>query len=411
MVRSGSGWPWSAPSTQPVRRSNGLAWAPERCAVRHGEVMTSNPLIITQSTKDLLSDIPAGALPTPFLAQMMSALPEGEIVDTMAVELLDRPNLGWFGPVRSNVSARALMSRADPRDLDQHAFRAALVAGATSVGTVRELAALSIEQEAPSEDVWSLVCNPLTATINEPIRTPRDLPQMSGRVAGARLCSVMGAALEGRETAAPRTVLFSPGQYWGVGKLLERHWPWESLTQGQQNAVAAVSKECAGEWEAVARGTGDKRSPLHDAIDMLSNRRSRSSTVEAITQNIDDLLDQQGKSLRDRYLSDLHAAPEEVLAVIEAEADQKPLERMQVSAPATGVSQLNSWIPAVLEADSPAWKMLVRKAYKPTAGRHVGARLFEVTGDDPGLWAAGLDLLESWDRSLPEWLGAVDALK
>lgn len=43
-------------------------------------------------------------------------------------------------------------------------------------------------------------------------------------------------------------------------------------------------------------------------------------------------------------------------------------------------------------------------------GRHLGEKLFEVTGDDPSAWSVAVDLLESWEGSLDAWLETIGSL-
>lgn len=48
--------------------------------------------------------------------------------------------------------------------------------------------------------------------------------------------------------------------------------------------------------------------------------------------------------------------------------------------------------------------------HRGVAGRYLGEQLFEVTGDDPSLWGVAVDLLETWEGSMTEWLETVRSL-
>lgn len=51
-----------------------------------------------------------------------------------------------------------------------------------------------------------------------------------------------------------------------------------------------------------------------------------------------------------------------------------------------------------------------RSVVRPQAPRIVGRDLFDVTGDDPGLWSVALELLRGWEGTMPEWLDLVRSL-
>lgn len=53
---------------------------------------------------------------------------------------------------------------------------------------------------------------------------------------------------------------------------------------------------------------------------------------------------------------------------------------------------------------------LGRDAHQGVVGRYLGEQLFAVTGDDPSLWGVAVDLLETWEGSMTEWLETVRAL-
>lgn len=338
----------------------------------------------------------------PFLSQMLSALPAGETVDSMAVALLDRGRTDVYGPTPSEVSARALMSRAADSLSELDALRIALIAGATNRDTVDELLDRASAFGALPDDLWSVLCNPLAVESGTSTPVPPYPSDVRGLGVDTRLLAVMGAAVAGKKTNAPRGVLPTRGGFRGAGDLLERHWPWESLTQEQQDFVAATSRQCAVEWEAVSEKN----------VVRMGQREGDPDRLASLTQ-INELFDDRTRRRwdRDKQLADLHADPEVVKTHLEDLAeDSRDSWAVQALDRTFGRGQMNTWLTEILDDDSMTWSTLVRRDMKPLAGRHVGARLYEVTGDDPGLWSVALDLLESWDRPLPEWLDAVAAL-
>ena len=71
----------------------------------------------------------------------------------------------------------------------------------------------------------------------------------------------------------------------------------------------------------------------------------------------------------------------------------------------------NAWLPGLLKHGPQGWRILFVEDWKPVTGHLIGEWLYEVTGDDVGLWMTALDLLSNWEDDLPNWLEAVAALK
>lgn len=75
-----------------------------------------------------------------------------------------------------------------------------------------------------------------------------------------------------------------------------------------------------------------------------------------------------------------------------------------------GLSFENPWLPALVASPGSLWRSLLLSGKKPVTARPIGRALYEVTGDDIGLWLTGCELLDSWEGSIPEWLEYVRAL-
>lgn len=328
--------------------------------------------------------------PTPmFRAQMLVDLPAGAVVDHAVRELImghdgDPYAVPW-GPVPTNVSDRVL---AEDDDIETVGVaRTAFLAGARRPDVVRRL----VGADLPGMAAWAVAANPIAVdAVGEVARVPHALPPgASERKENLTvLLRLVGAVLDGVTVNSTAAGLLLPKDEYRdeeLGITLEGHWPWASLTSGQAAAVRRLSVFLAEAWEYRA-----------------------SRIQEAMSSNPDrDNLWMTGKW----FTSDAILA-DEVLAELD-ELDGLDLVRPRDlgfgRSWSTGLSQMPSWMPGVLDLSGTAqWREL--QELKPVAGRHVGRRLFKITGDDPGLWSVTVEMLNEWGDSLSSWLKTVESL-
>lgn len=317
-----------------------------------------------------------GQLTPEFLGQMLHTLPAGKVVDHMAGRLLNEAaGENPLGPIATAVSSKVILKSFQ---LGTPA-RAALIAGATDPDTIQELATHAIDWC----DRWALLSNSNLQTLPHLVLCMPD--QQSYYALGdpvARTCfaASISAILDGKVVHREQQP---------QGGLLRR--TIRELVHGNREP----------HWEADPRLRIIQMAPPTVV-------ESYSTSTAARYWKWDSLTDDQQADLRAAHLdwSLTSRAPERLSALLTS-----PREYWPLADTLEGHGQLPAWLPKLLAEDSNEWKPILKAGLCNAAGRSVGSMLFDVTGDDPGLWTVALEMLEQWDRPLPEWLEAVEALQ
>lgn len=350
----------------PVRSGKSPAFLALLAQGRSSRAMSSP--VIMQSSADFY--FRSFSVSESLRAQMLTTLPAGQVVEQELRGILSSDSGTWLNPTEfelaptpSFVSARTVLDYGDPGSKRT----AAVVAGMKSPGELKILSEMAAD--LPPAMSAALLCNS-TLQLSGPVPDGLD-PDVLRRLGNVRIVNTLGlslvdALLRGGTTYAEQLDAWKgdPAQF---VQALERQLGWDLV--GASNT------------ELLARGLSDE---------ILSMWRAM-------------------------------CAPELPRAMDGRRRSEPAMEqrRVFVRAQEPGVAragfgfglEYDRWVKyALWGMDSAQWREAIAQDPGKTCGRHIGERLFDVTGDDPGLWSVALELLGDWDRTLPEWLEAVAAL-
>lgn len=294
-------------------------------------------------------------------AQLLADLPAGQVVEQEMAEILSAPSLGsaivgpTWGPLPSNVSLQTVMDCAAPESVPA----TAVVAGMRNPEAVEELRSLFNEGAWP--DGWqalAALCNSkLAADGVVHIPHPSKVPALHRSTTLSLV--VVDAVLRGERTIVEEDLShLEPA----LATTLESFLGWSEVGAPNKELLRGRLPALTHAWE---QRHGDpllkSRSPFKDYL-----------------RDMRDVVCRPFQPRVTRGVSGFAFGPQHDLLVVALEDPE--VKMGSIRGPETGI------------------------------GRHMGRRLFEVTGDDPGMWSIALQLLDGWDRSFPEWLEAVEAL-
>lgn len=331
-------------------------------------------MLMTQSTRDFY--VPTFSVSPALRAQMLATLPACQVVEQEMRWVLTNQDGPWLrvarsdadlAPIPSAVSARTVL---DFGDSDAE-YTAAVVAGMTSVEALEELGAL--EDELSAVIAAAMLCNPVCMRADVPAGALTK--GALGKVGGVSLrvtlgLAVVDAALRGESTYAGTTGDWSVGSA-QFAHTLERQVGWSRAgAPNEELLMDVLSDEILDLWSGIASSGPGRATSGPRRTGPTSDRRGKWGAFKSLTRQVP-------------ARAGLGFGPDYDWAIKE-----------------------ELW---TLNARS--WREDIAQDASKTCGRYIGQRLFEVTGDDPGLWSVALELLEDWDRTLPEWLEAVEALQ
>lgn len=328
---------------------------------------------------------------------MASVLPSGLMADQVIVSLLREGgpvDVGSSSPLPSNVSPRAVAAVLDSSDpaLNHPSFPALLV-GLQDPEAVQVLAS----RAEPVLYRWAVLLNPVSQKLSSRPVLP-SLEEVSWNQRGRVLRLVAPAALPHfdvlAETDERLRAFYTGGPFAGsIMAAASPHWVWGQLPclEGWFG-YEEVSQWC-DEWATLPESLWIRSQQDIRNVELDPSRSVR-TRLRAMLARLDPEYAPVIGATLDRYVSD--GVFPYVLY------DPKDLG---------GCSFENPWLREVLMYPGQGWKALMGPKVKVVAGKVVGQELYKVTGDDLALWSVGCDLLQGWDRSLPEWLEAVGSLR
>lgn len=296
-----------------------------------------------------------------FRAQMLAEVPAGQVVEREMAEILGSlsskmlPGATW-APTPTHVSLRTVLDYGDPRDASIHA----VMAGMRSPAAVDELREMHNAGHLEERLHHALMCNSLLPTLDGLVHIPKTVIRTANGEAGPSLAvALVDAVLRGESTYAEKYE--SSFCKWNTGAL-ESYLGWEAVGDPNRDLLLRRVPDLTTQW-------------------------ARSRSPEELRP-------------RKRGLARLWA---EMVAVVFKGHDS--------AATVSGFAFGPDHDELVAKLEDPHVRMSGIVCQGVGTGRHVGRRLFQVTGDDPGLWSVALELMVKWDRSFLEWLEAVEALK
>lgn len=298
-----------------------------------------------------------------FRAQMHAALPAGVMADRLLSRLLaeaPRAPSVWARdpgvPIPNWASASTVLQHANPASVEA----VAVVAGMKNRPALRDLLEAYEAGELPESLYLALLSNPVLSEMNATVRIPH--PAEAARWVSPVQMSVitmatLGVALSGRFCYAEKVRISAPE----MPAAAENLFDWGLLSQTQERllrhrlpAFGLVPRQLQGRRDG-ERGTPRKRSWKEVLLEF-------------------------------------------------AHSPAPPAPLLMDAGPLYDLAVRTVWDPAI------DWRLYLRPAGRSVIGRRVGRDLYAVTGDDEAQWSVALDLLDTWEGSLPEWLATVRAL-
>lgn len=328
---------------------------------------------------------------------MATALPSGLVADQVILSAMrERPGLSRANgsPLPTNLSARAIRDFMTEGRIGVAALPALLTG-------LRDPEALDEAFHAAAKGAgrWAVHMNPVSLQLSD-LLPPRDFRALS-----------KGEALVVQRDMAPSALLhldvlsqvdgrvrdlFATDLPPGMVSSLEDHWAWGRLPCSHMLLTAST------------RQTWERKAAHEQRLHADPVTRSEVLDDHWMGLEVEPLRLEQALLAQD----DVDFGPE-VAAYLDAVAEEA-IESLSPDTPRVvgtgGVSYENPWLPAVLTSPGRGWQLVLRDDEKVVAGRFLGQELYKVTGEDAGLWLVACELLQGWDRSLPEWLDAVAAL-
>lgn len=298
--------------------------------------------------------------------QMLASLPAGQVVESEMAEILSEPpsgETGWateevWAPTPSRVSLKTVLDYGDPRS----PAMAAVVAG------LRDPAAVAEMRERLNAGSWpkgrltsAALCNSKLSLDGEVHLSPsQDIADIDENETLS--FAVVDAVLRGELTLAENLKMRLAPQ---VVRSLEDSLGWWAVGEPNKALLQKPLPRVAEGWERLAEATLDD--PAAQGAGLGSSVLNTWKVMRGCT-----------RSFPTHAVSGFAFGPHFDLLVSAVEC--------------------------------PALDLGSMRGHTTGIGRHMGRRLFEVTGDDPGLWSVAIQLLQDWDRPFREWLEAVESL-
>ena len=329
-------------------------------------------------------------LNSPAVRQMVVTLPPGELVDRTILEGMDFQTISSV-PVPNNLSPHGVQDALNAIAIGDNTSVAlgSVFAGLRDPESVRVLAANAYEEWMR----WAVHLNPASTHLagHELPPMPRGLDEVT--VACLRESQIVMAAafpnlpwFRNNEELIDLYVQFVTHQTsFGPNTCpaFLRNWTWDHLPVAEDLLPEKVLNHWEGSWQGLMSPEELKREIARIAASIRSRGEAKTFLLELlVAEDNPDRAALIATRLR-------HCRDASVLG---------------------GPGFMNAWLPNAMKLDSHVWRTYLMSDLKPVSGRIAGEELYKVTGDDLGLWMAGLDLLENWDGSMPQWLQAVEAL-
>lgn len=297
-----------------------------------------------------------------FRAQMHAALPAGGMAEQLLTQLLaeaPRAPSVWVRdpgiPIPNMATAAAVLKHANPASV----AAVAVVAGMQDRLALRDLLEAYEDGHLPGSLYLALLSNPVLAEMNATVRIPHPAEAarwVSHEQMAVITMAILDAALTGRLCYVEKVRISAP-----MPAAAEILFDWGLLSPAHERLL---HERLPGFDLAALRLRGWRASPPEPP-------RKR-TWKEALWEFV--------------------------------RAPAKPAPLRMDAGPLHDLAVSTVWDPAK------DWRLHLRPAGRSVIGRQVGRKLYEVTGDDAAHWAVALDLLDTWDASLPEWLATVRAL-